>query len=161
MINSLKISAQRACKAEMAAILKLVNDLFEGVAERRIGASKIKRKKLMSATAAQSTWLDSFGNKWIATNCAEGSFDGFDLFPAVLANHTEGRFANDVLTQPTATGEDNTQEGINERRDGFRYFLQASVPTGRGESQALLFLKKTLFLQFLASNAMSRPRNSF
>ena len=119
MINSLKISAQRACKAEMAAVLKLVNDFFQGVAERRIGASKIECKKLMSATAAEGALLDIFGNKWIATHCTEGIFDGFDLFPAVLANHTEGRFAYDLLTQPTATGEDNTQEGINERRDGF------------------------------------------
>lgn len=102
----------------MAAVLKLVNDFFQGVTESRKGASKIERKELMSATAAQGALLDIFGNKWIATDRAERILDGFDLVPAVLADYTEDGFTDDAMAQPTATGEDNTQEGINERRDG-------------------------------------------
>ena len=146
----------------MAAVFKLVNDFFQGIAERRIGASKIERKELMSATAAECTRLDTFGNKGIATDYAEGILDGFDLVPAVFADHTEGGFANNLLTQSTSTRKDNTQEGINKRRDAFGILSSSIVPRGPGRiPRASFFLKKTLFLKFLASNAVSRPRNSF
>jgi hypothetical protein len=97
----------------MAAVFKLVNDFFQGVTERRVGAGKIERKDLVSATAAECTLPDTLGNKGIATDRTEGILDGFDLFPTFLTDHTEGGFADDLLTQLTATGEDNTQEGIN------------------------------------------------
>lgn len=52
----------------------------------------------MSTTAAKGTWFDTFGNKGIATDYTEGILDGFDLVPAVFADHTEGGFANNLTT---------------------------------------------------------------
>ena len=103
----------------MSAVLKLVNDFFQGVAERGIGAGKIKCKKLMSATAAQYTLPDTFGSERIATDATEGILDGFNLVPTVSADHTKLGLADYVLTQSAATGKDNTQEGINDRCDSF------------------------------------------
>ena len=102
---------------------------------------------MMSTTAAECTRLDTFGNKGVTTNCAEGVLDGFDLVPAAFADHTEGGIANNLVAQSASTRKDNTQEGINKRRNRSGYSLQASFRTGRGESQSLILLEEDLVLE--------------
>ena len=145
----------------MATVFELVNDLFERIAERRKGATEVEGKKLTPATATPCPVYDIFGRKRVAADDAERVFNGLEPTPTGLTDNAESRFTDNTATQSTGAWKNNTQEGVNQRCECLGDSLQASLPAGRGDSQALFFLKQTLFLQLLAIDAMSCPRNRF
>jgi len=92
----------------MSAVLELVNNFFQRITERRIGASEIECEKLTSATATQCALIDVPGSEWVTADATKGIFDCLDLVPTGLADNTKGGFVDNVVTQPAGTGKNDT-----------------------------------------------------